>query len=629
MFKKAQLRLFATITAILLAIFVAVLGSVNLITEAVIEKQSNDILAQIAADVEYDDSTGEFMYYGKMDNRDPRRDDHFEEPPSKPDGQPGTDEPKTTEESTAPETTVPEETTGQPQTQNGGQGTPDPPVTQPQTTSPEKPTDAPPASETQPQVTEPAITEPSEQPTEPTLPWGGEEPGGGERPTRPNGGEDPWGGQNPWGGEDPWKNWGGEDPWKNWGGQNPWGGGGQWPYQFESGNNKDDDDDDADDYGDIMQTAFFSDEEGGIVALANTETQPASNSSRNGSDREGFQRKSGNSVPKSLGTIDFFVVMADEEGNYLATLNNDELSAETAQAYITEILKVGSDTGRINNYQYCKTGKSNGTLFVFTDKSAEMDMLSKLNRTTVIIGSISVILLSAAAFFLSRQIMKPLKLAFERQKQFISDASHELKTPLTVISANADVLTDEIGSNKWLTYIKAQTDRMNVLVNDLLNLTRLENNTSSFIRTDFNLSQAITNTALPFECQAFETNKKFIVDVEDGITINGSEQHVKQMAAIFIDNALKYSNDGGIVRVMLKKQGDKGVLTVYNTGQGIKESEREKIFERFYRSDESRNRATGGYGLGLAIAKSIIDKHKFKVQVEGTEGRNVSFIVTM
>jgi signal transduction histidine kinase len=191
------------------------------------------------------------------------------------------------------------------------------------------------------------------------------------------------------------------------------------------------------------------------------------------------------------------------------------------------------------------------------------------------------------------------------------------------------VLTDEIGSNKWLTYIKAQTDRMNVLVNDLLNLTRLENNTSSFIRTDFNLSQAITNTALPFECQAFETNKKFIVDVEDGITINGSEQHVKQMAAIFIDNALKYSNDGGIVRVMLKKQGDKGVLTVYNTGQGIKESEREKIFERFYRSDESRNRATGGYGLGLAIAKSIIDKHKFKVQVEGTEGRNVSFIVTM
>ena len=117
--------------------------------------------------------------------------------------------------------------------------------------------------------------------------------------------------------------------------------------------------------------------------------------------------------------------------------------------------------------------------------------------------------------------------------------------------------------------------------------------------------------------------------MDKGITINGSEKHIKQMAAIFIDNALKYSNDGGTVKVTLKHQGDKKVFSVYNTGQGIKNEDKERIFERFYRSDESRNRATGGYGLGLAIAKSIIDKHKFKINVINQEGKDICFVITM
>ena len=171
---------------------------------------------------------------------------------------------------------------------------------------------------------------------------------------------------------------------------------------------------------------------------------------------------------------------------------------------------------------------------------------------------------------------------------------------------------------------------MNVLVNELLNLTRLENNTSNFILTEFDLSKAIENTALPFECQAFDTNKNFVLNIDEGIHITASEQHVKQMAAIFIDNALKYSKDGGTVRVSLTKDKDKKIsFSVYNTGSGIKESEKDKIFERFYRSDESRNRAAGSYGLGLAIAKSIIDKHKFKINIENDEGKSICFIVNM
>jgi signal transduction histidine kinase len=250
-------------------------------------------------------------------------------------------------------------------------------------------------------------------------------------------------------------------------------------------------------------------------------------------------------------------------------------------------------------------------------------------HTTVAIGIISFILLSILTYFLSKKSIQPVKVAFEKQKQFISDASHELKTPLTIISANADILADEVGKNKWLEYIKSQTDRMNVLVNELLNLTRLENNTANIVFCEFDLSKAIENTALPFECQAFDSKKTFDIDIQEGLSISGSEVHVKQMAAIFIDNALKYSNDGGTVRITLKSQGDKKILSVFNTGAGIKEGEENKIFERFYRSDDSRARTTGGYGLGLAIAKSIIDKHKFKLTIDNVPGESICFNVTM
>ncbi|MBQ3916291.1 MAG: hypothetical protein II690_06845, partial [Ruminococcus sp.] len=335
-------------------------------------------------------------------------------------------------------------------------------------------------------------------------------------------------------------------------------------------------------------------------------------------------------VPKSLGSIDFFIIMADPEGNYIASLNNDDLDEETAQNYVTAILDKGLDGGMLmDQYQFVTEPKSNGTLMVFTDKSAEMDMMNKLRRTTTIIGLASILLISIASYFLSGLIVKPIQIAFDKQKQFISDASHELKTPLAVISTNADVLSGEIGENKWLTYIQDQTDRMNILVNDLLNLTRLENNTTQIVYSEFDLSQAIESTALPFECRAFEEEKEFIIDIEEGLRLTASEQHVKQMAAIFIDNALKYSHAGGKVKVSLVRDGDKKVLSVFNTGDGVKTGEEEKIFERFYRSDESRNRATGGYGLGLAIARSIIDKHHFKINVENREGESICFVVIM
>ncbi len=604
MFRKVQLKFFGIITAILIAIFIVVLSLVNIIMDALMERQTNVVLRQVAAGVEYDDKTSTFTF------NNPR---HKEGMPRK------ENVPPTFAEENV--TSAAAETAAENQTRNAEKTTAAPTggETTVQAIQKEEATIA--QTEPPKETTSPRETRSQEQRrTEPVRPT---EPPPETRPPR----EDQGGGGN-WGewqppedqSPDPWRDpW--HDPWHNWG-----------EWDKEENNNDNDSDDERPMWGNggFMPTAdnVFVPVLNGYTIVVDSpfpEEEAPPQPPDGGMGREPF----GEPVPKSLGSIEFFVIMADKNGKYAAALNNDDLTEETAQDYLDKIINDKDSEGMTGNLSFCAEKKDNGTLVVLTDRTAEMGIMRKLKRTTVIVGLVSLIILSVAAYFLSGLIVRPLKETFEKQKQFISDASHELKTPLTVISTNADVLSGEIGDNKWLNYIRDQTDRMNVLVNDLLSLTRLENSTREFITCEFDLSRAVTNAALPFECQAFESRKNFVLNVDDGIKIVGSEQHIKQMTGIFIDNALKYSKDGGTVRVSLAKEDGKAVLAVYNTGSGVREEEVDKLFERFYRSDESRNRSTGGYGLGLAIAKSIIDKHKFKVQVENQEGRSICFVVTM
>ena len=621
LFRKLQLKFFGIITSILLAIFIGVLGSINIIMDTVMEHQTKVVLEQVAAGVEYDSNVKTFTFQppdGKF------RDENIQ-PPYKPDEQPekptqtskASSATATTAASSVSSTSTTAVTTVETKAEEQPAAEVPPPV-QKESPAPEPPeaVEVPAPEPTSPPVTTPPASPKVDDDDEDDdddddtdnngddnddhkrKPPHIEEP---PKPTENNGCD----GQFP--------QWEYHGPWPPW---TPW--------------IKDDHDCHIQPQANIMQvpvldgyTIIDCNESTDIpVSTTQTPSEPPRETGRN------FGRNYVDSVPKSLSSIDFFIIMADKDGKYL-DIRNSDMTEEVAQQYIDKILDSNAVSGMANNYQFCVEKKSNGTLIVFTDKSGEMNMMKKLKRITVIVGSISVVILSALGYFLSGLIVKPISTAFDKQKQFISDASHELKTPLTVISANADVLAGEIGENKWLTYIMDQTDRMNVLVNDLLNLTRLENNSHDFIQSEFDLSKAITNTALPFECQAFETNKNFVLNIDDGIRTTGSEQHIKQMAAIFIDNALKYSKDGGTVRVSLTTENGRPVFSVYNTGKGVKDSEKDKIFERFYRSDASRNRATGGYGLGLAIAKSIIDKHKFKVSVDNIEGKSICFIVTM
>ena len=604
MFRKVQLKFFGIIIAILIAIFIGVLSSINIIMDLMMERQTKVVLQQVANGVEYDEKSLSFSFTNPNKNKEPPK--NVPKPPvtKQPvDTAPPTE--KSTE--TVPTTQKPAET-APPAAQTN---VPVVQTTAVPTKQPEIPQTEPPQSRPNEEIkTEPVKPTEPPQETQPPFEWGG-----GQPPAYP---PNPW--DNPW--YNPWEN-----PWYEWG---------DWGDKNEHHNNNDNDNKNENNPpNDGNQNG-----NGGIKPAANDNFVPVLDGytviTVNGNENQPPEPppddnmpKDIEPVPRSLGSIEFFVIMADKDGKYAASANNDSLTAETAQEYINQIIADNETIGMTGNMSYCAEKKSNGTLMVLTDRTAEIDMMRKLKRTTLIVGILSIIFLSAAAYFLIGFIVSPLKETFEKQKQFISDASHELKTPLTVISTNADVLEGEIGENKWLNYIQDQADRMNVLVNDLLSLSRLENNKRDFITGVFNLSRAVTNAALPFECQAFESQKNFILNIEEDIYLNGSEQHIKQMTGIFIDNALKYSKDGGTVRVSLTKEDNKAVLAVYNTGSGVPEEDVDKLFERFYRSDESRARSTGGYGLGLAIAKSIIDKHKFKVQVENQEGKSICFVVTM
>ena len=652
MFRKAQMKLFSLIVSILLAVFIALIGSINGITKAVMRGQSKEVLMKIAAGTEYDDKNLRFTFTPPGENGH-KEERHFVEPSTKKPAAVTAEITTSTHKTTVSATTSTSEKVTE--TENKTEAT-EATVNEETQAAPEY-TDPPePQYEEQPQETPQPPEQyyeeqPQEQPQDNNN-WeqdsgnGGQNNQGGDQNNQWNG---QWGDPNQWNGQ-----WGDPNQWNN-GYYNPWAWN-PWMWWNPWANNPNAYSNEPEDFnyegysaehGDHAQQQSFSGEYNienlayhgedvldGFTVLSNYSSSATTTAEQDKPAYDGKSKEMSNNVkeepiPRRLGSIDFFVIMADKEGHYLAKLNNDELSDTKAQKYITAILEEDLDTGMLNSYQFYQTDKHNGKIIVFTDKSYEMDMLKQLKRTTIIIGSIALVILSALAYLLSKKSIQPIKIAFDKQKQFVSDASHELKTPLTVISTNADVLEGEIGQNRWLTYIKSQTERMSVLVNDLLNLTRLENNTAELERKYFNMSKAIVNTALPFECQAFESNKKFEVDVADNIMLCGSEKHIKQMAAIFIDNALKYSNEGGTVRVSLKKIGDKKVLSIYNTGDGIKEEDKEKIFERFYRSDESRNRATGGYGLGLAIAKSIIDKHKFKVNIINQPGKSVCFMISM
>lgn len=333
--------------------------------------------------------------------------------------------------------------------------------------------------------------------------------------------------------------------------------------------------------------------------------------------------------PDSPDAFRIFSVECDSDGTISEfNYNHDtDLTEATIQSLFASVYKKGLSEEKArgvvgSRYLYLIQHTDDIWKVYFLDYSVERSMVYRLFWLCVLVGTIGFCLLFAAVFFLSGWIVKPVERAFEKQKNFIADASHELKTPLTIINANAEVLQSSLGENKWLQHILEQTNRMNLLIRDLLDLARLDSAPKSVVFSEFDLSRAVTASALSFESLAFETQKTFRMEISDGISFLGNETAIRQLVTILLDNAFKYSEKGAQVTISLSKKGDKKILSVTNTGRGISKEDQKHIFERFYRSDNSRSResgSTGGYGLGLAIAASIVSSHDGVISVKSDE----------
>lgn len=316
----------------------------------------------------------------------------------------------------------------------------------------------------------------------------------------------------------------------------------------------------------------------------------------------------------------FYTVAVSYDGEVLEienespTVHSDDDLTKLAQ----RIIKGNKSFGTENNLAFYKADKGGYTLVAFMDNTVVNESAMTLFRYTLIFGGVALALFFLLSVYLARRIVDPLEASYQKQKQFISDAGHELKTPVSVVNANAELLQREIGENQWLQNIQYENERMGKLVGQLLELARTESVKPQMEHVDF--SHLVDGEALPFESVAFEAGLRLNENITPGLQMNGNSTQLKQLVSILLDNAIRHGKDGKDVWLSLKKEHGYAVLSVINVGIEIPAEQREKLFERFYRVDDARNGEDKHYGLGLAIAKSIVDAHKGKIEVRCFNG---------
>lgn len=323
----------------------------------------------------------------------------------------------------------------------------------------------------------------------------------------------------------------------------------------------------------------------------------------------------------------YFVILRNDEIVKIINENDEKYSDEEIYKYALNINKSNKKNGSIGDLVYGIRNMKEGKIITFMDNSIANKSLRNMLMLSLLIGFLALVCAYIISKKISLWIVRPIEDAFNKQKQFISDASHELKTPLAVICANADILESEVGKSKWLNYIQNEVESMDKLVNNLLCLAKMEKENQNNEIIVFNMSKTVLGATMVFESLAYEQGIELLDDIDDNLNIRGNSEEIKQLLFILIDNAIKHTKKNGQIIVSLKKNKNNIILKVKNMGDPIPKNEEEKIFERFYRRDESRNRDSKRYGLGLAIGKSIVEKHNGKIKVSWEDGFTIFTII--
>ena len=328
----------------------------------------------------------------------------------------------------------------------------------------------------------------------------------------------------------------------------------------------------------------------------------------------------------------YFSVLLDSTGSVILTDTSRiaAVDSQTAIDYAGEVFAESAVSGFADAFRFVKNEEGDRVRIIFLDCGRKLDSFRHFFLVSAGMALAGFVIVFFVISLAAGKIIRPIAESYEKQKRFITDAGHEIKTPLTIISANADLLELDLGPNECLADIQQQTKRLASLTNELVLLARMEETGNPLPMIDFPVSEVVADAAAPFQTLAGSQGKQLSCEIEPLLSMRGNDKAIRQLVSILLDNAVKYSPKGGLITLKLAGQAKALQLTVCNTtAAGISREALGHVFDRFYRADPSRNSESGGHGIGLSVAKAIVTAHGGRIQALSPDGHSFQIVASL
>ena len=337
-----------------------------------------------------------------------------------------------------------------------------------------------------------------------------------------------------------------------------------------------------------------------------------------------------NMSPETPFETRFFTVKLDTDGTVIATDTAKVVAVDDAlaQKYARIVFSGKKDSGYLSTYRYMRSNNGNEVICVFVDAYRELESVHSFVISSIVISLIGLLMVFALVVLMSEVALKPIIESYEKQKRFITDAGHEMKTPLTVISANTEIIEMESGDSQWTEGIKNQVSKLAALTEKLVILSKMEEGVKLDMN-EFSLSEALFDTCDQYKSIAMSSGIRFDVVIAENVTMMGNEGEIRRCASLLLDNAFRYVNRGGTVEVRAQKLASGVEMRFSNSTDGVERGSLDRWFDRFYRTDLSRNSSTGGSGIGLSVVKAIVNAHGGAVKATSHDGVTVEFTINI
>lgn len=320
----------------------------------------------------------------------------------------------------------------------------------------------------------------------------------------------------------------------------------------------------------------------------------------------------------------FTVTVADDSSDSLEmSINVSHIAAvseEEAKKFTEELIEKEKISGYYGRYRYRKAETEDGkSIYIYVDCLNDLQSIQNFAVNSMLVGGIFLVLVLILVSVFSKRAIRPVVESMEKQKQFITDAGHEIKTPIAIILANTEVIEMCEGESEWTRSIKNQVSRLTELVGSLLMLSKMDETRQQIEMGEVKFGKLIKEISDSFHTMLVQKNQKLELMVDEKLSVYGNEKEIRQLGTILMDNAVKYTPDGGKMRISLKRKEKMAVLDFYNECESLPQGDLNRLFDRFYRTDSSRSRESGGYGIGLSVAKAVVKNHKGKISVKAQE----------